>query len=148
MTEPDYRHTCPLCGFEFRKMDGACHTGCPMETRCNMVRCPGCGFEFPDQPKSLSWLRNLFRGGPATPPRNGQCAVTRLEAGDRARLVRLGGSGTARHNHLAAYGLVPGCEISLLQRSPAFVIRVDQTELALDAEIAEELIVEPVRGTA
>jgi ferrous iron transport protein A len=146
MTDPGYRHSCPLCGFEFRKMDTACHPGCPLETRCNMVRCPSCGFEFPDEPKAFYWLRNLFRRRRKASPRPGQCSLTNLETGGRARIVRMASAGDGRRNHLAAYGLVPGCEVLLIQRSPAFVLRVDQTELALDEDIAKEIIVKPIDG--
>jgi Fe2+ transport system protein FeoA len=53
----------------------------------------------------------------------------------------LGGQNTSRHNALAVFGLVPGAEISVVQQRPACVVRVGETELALDTEIACEIFV-------
>ena len=39
------------------------------------------------------------------------------------------------------FGLVPETEITIVQLRPACVIRVGETELALDREIAEEILV-------
>jgi Fe2+ transport system protein FeoA len=38
---------------------------------------------------------------------------------------------------------VPGAELRIVQQQPACVIRVGETELALDREIAREILVEP-----
>jgi Fe2+ transport system protein FeoA len=53
------------------------------------------------------------------------------------------GAGTATwHNNLAVFGLVPGAEVEVVQQRPAPVVRVGETELALDAAIAREIMVE------
>lgn len=44
-----------------------------------------------------------------------------------------------RRNRLAAYGLVRGTAIRVLQRTPALVVAVDGTELALDPRIGHEI---------
>ena len=44
-------------------------------------------------------------------------------------------------DRLAALGVIPGSEIRLHQRSPAFVIEVGETTIALDPEIAGEIFV-------
>lgn len=59
-----------------------------------------------------------------------------LDAGDSAQVDCIECESPARCDRLTAYGLVRGQTVTLLQRQPAFVIRVDETELALDESIA------------
>ena len=59
-----------------------------------------------------------------------------LDAGDSAQVDCIECESSARCDRLTAYGLVRGQTVTLLQRQPAFVIRVDETELALDESIA------------
>ena len=119
--------TCPLCAFAFEKEDTMCGHGCPLGATCRLLRCPSCGYEFPQRPASVSWLERLLG--------------RRDEA---ARVVCVGTEGPGRHGALAAFGLVPGAEIRLVQRRPACVVRVDETELALDANMADEILVAPL----
>jgi DtxR family Mn-dependent transcriptional regulator len=49
-----------------------------------------------------------------------------------------------RRNSLAVYGLVPGSRVVLQQKRPAYVVRVGETELALEAAIACEILVRRV----
>ena len=64
-------------------------------------------------------------------------SVDQLATGQTASVLSLSGS----PNRLAVFGLVPGTEITLLQRRPACVVRVGETELALDLEIARRILV-------
>ena len=59
-----------------------------------------------------------------------------LDAGESAEIDCIECEYPARCDRLAAYGLVRGQTVMLVQRKPAFVIRVDETELALDESIA------------
>jgi Fe2+ transport system protein FeoA len=43
---------------------------------------------------------------------------------------------------LTVFGLTPGTEITLLQRHPSFVLRVGETEVGLDKQIARQILVE------
>jgi Fe2+ transport system protein FeoA len=52
-----------------------------------------------------------------------------------------------RCNSLAAFGLVPGCEIRVIQRYPSSVIGVGETVLALEPDVAGEIVVR-LRETA
>ncbi len=45
---------------------------------------------------------------------------------------------------LAAIGINPGAELFLHQSKPAYVVRLGETELALDQEIATEIFVKPL----
>ncbi len=49
-----------------------------------------------------------------------------------------------RFDRLAALGINPGVALNLHQRKPAFVVRLGETELALDPEIADEIYVRPI----
>ncbi len=42
----------------------------------------------------------------------------------------------ARRERLLAYGLIDGQRITVVQKSPAFVVRVEETELAFDEQVA------------
>lgn len=43
---------------------------------------------------------------------------------------------------LAAYGLVPGCRLTVLQHKPMTVLAVDELELALEHGVARDIWVE------
>lgn len=47
---------------------------------------------------------------------------------------------------LMAYGVVPGARFKLLQRRPAYILQVGQTELALESEIAASVCVDAAPG--
>jgi Fe2+ transport system protein FeoA len=59
-----------------------------------------------------------------------------LSAGQRARIACVQCEHTASCERLMAYGLVQGQSVLLVQKYPAFVIRIDETELALDELVA------------
>lgn len=44
-----------------------------------------------------------------------------------------------RWAHLQAYGLVPGCLVRVVQHSPVTVVQVEQTELALESDLARQI---------
>jgi Fe2+ transport system protein FeoA len=136
--------TCPFCGFEFAKKDTLCQHGCPLSPMCGLMRCPSCQYEFADKPRAISWLGGVLqkrRRAPQDLPAH-LVSVRDLKRGEQARVLCLGGGTSTRHNNLAVFGVVPGAEIQLIQQRPAPVVRVGETELALDAAIAEEILVE------
>jgi Fe2+ transport system protein FeoA len=132
---------CPLCGFEFEAGDTICQHGCPMRTLCNLIRCPSCDYEFPQKPKAVSWLGRLLRR--ESPPED-QCGMVKpvsdLEPGETFEVYSLGAE-ASRRGALSAFGLVPGTDLTVLQQRPACVVRIGETELALDREIAREILV-------
>jgi len=136
-----------MCGFEFQKTDTLCSHGCPLGSMCTMTRCPSCNFEFPKTPKSVSWLARLFGKTPERPrdlPEHVR-TLRELKNGERGRVLCMG-IVTDRHNSLAVFGLAPGAEITLLQQQPACVVQVGETQLALDPEIAESILLDDVDG--
>jgi Fe2+ transport system protein FeoA len=136
---------CPLCGFEFEKLDTLCSHGCPLGGSCNFVRCPSCQYEYPPQPRRIPLIARLFGKGKQLPVLpEGIRSLSELKHGDRARVVCLGGDNGSRHNSLAVFGLVEEAEITLLQQRPSCVVQVGETELAIDSEIAADILVEPL----
>jgi Fe2+ transport system protein FeoA len=140
-----YLH-CPLCGFEFGKQDTACAHGCPLGKFCKLVRCPNCQYEFPEQPEAIGLLQRLFHRPPPVPERRDSIPLTELNEGESSELVCLSCAHSSRRNALAVYGLVPGSRIVLQQKRPAFVVRVGETELALEASIAADVYVKRLDG--
>jgi len=140
---PQYLH-CSLCGFEFETRDTACAHGCPLGKFCKLVRCPACQYEFPERPESIGLLQRLFHRPKPAAPRSDSIPLPDLNEGDTSELVCLNCAHATRRNSLAVYGLVPGSRVVLQQKRPAFVVRVGETELALEAEIARELLVRRV----
>lgn len=136
---------CPLCGFEFAPGDTLCQHGCPMRTYCNLIRCPSCDYEFPSKPAAVSWLARLL--GREGQPGDELCErvqlVSELAPGETREVVSLGAS-ASRRSSLSVFGLVPGSELTLVQQRPACVVRVGETELALDPEIAREILVRTI----
>ncbi|MBI5877430.1 MAG: ferrous iron transport protein A [Chloroflexi bacterium] len=66
-----------------------------------------------------------------------------LASGQSACVTHLTATHPGRSERLMAYGIAPGQVITLVQRHPAFVVRVDETELALDADVARCVAVDP-----
>lgn len=138
--------TCPFCGFEFERDDALCHHGCPLGAMCNLARCPACDYEFPRRLPSGTWLGRLLRRGEAAAPPgpmldSGLVTVEDLCGGERAEVVCLAGESPGRRNSLAVFGLVPGSEITLVQRQPSYVVQVGETVLALEGEVARDIVV-------
>ncbi len=131
-----------MCGFEFDRDDTLCGHGCPLGSLCNLVCCSNCGYEFPDAPRRRSWLARIFTR-PERPPRLplDVRAVSALAPGETATVVCLGERNGSRYGTLSVFGVVAGAQVTLVQRRPACVVRIGETELALDPEIAEELLV-------
>lgn len=70
--------------------------------------------------------------------------VSRLEdlsPGDSARIVFIATRHHARLERLSALGILPGTTIRLHQKSPSFVIRVGETDIALDRSLVSEIYV-------
>ena len=67
-----------------------------------------------------------------------------LEEGEHSELVCLNCPQASRRNALAVYGLTPGSRLILQQKRPTFVVRVGETELALEESIAREIFVKRV----
>jgi Fe2+ transport system protein FeoA len=142
--------TCPLCGWEFERADTLCDHGCPLGAMCTLARCPACDYEFPEKlpAPAVPWWRRLFGRAPkpAPCPETGTLTVRDLRGGDRAEVLGLGGDSPHRRNNLAVFGLVPGSELRVLQRYPSFVVRIGETVLALEDDVARDIVVRRAVG--
>lgn len=70
--------------------------------------------------------------------------LDRLPVGQEGRIVFIVPREAARLVKLSSLGLVPGARIHLQQRTPAAVVRIGETTLALDPEVAGEIYVKRV----
>ncbi len=88
--------------------------------------------------------RLKIRSAPDLAPVAAVRTVADLQPGESARVGCLYCERAARCERLMAYGLVQGQTVTLIQRSPAYVVRVEETELALDEDVARCIEVGPL----
>ncbi len=67
--------------------------------------------------------------------------LTNLPPGQEAKVTQITSQDAGRLARLSAFGLVPGSRITLQQCNPAYVVRVGETEVALDRDVVSEIIV-------
>ena len=65
--------------------------------------------------------------------------LSALAPGNRGIVVRVTRDLTARAERLAALGVTPGAEVSVLQTFPGVVFECDQTELAIERLVARSI---------
>lgn len=70
-----------------------------------------------------------------------ELSVTALKTGERARIVAINSRDSVNTRKLTVFGLLPGTEIEVVQTFPAYVLKIDNTQLALDHEAAAGIIV-------
>ncbi len=121
-----------------------CHSACPMNESCAILCCPQCGYQMVDdsRTKLASRLRRLFGHGKPSPARtpSGMKRLADLDPGQSGEVVAIETRQATRLDRLSALGVVPGSLITLLQRAPAFILRVGETELTVDENIAREIL--------
>ena len=64
-----------------------------------------------------------------------------FEVGSSGRIVFIRPSDSTRLERLSSMGIVAGSVIRLKQKRPSFVLEIDETTLAVDSLIAEEIYV-------
>ncbi len=62
--------------------------------------------------------------------------------GSKARVVALNGLGVKQIESLQAYGLAPGSLVTVVRHKPVTIIHIDNTELALERDLAIQVKVE------
>ncbi|MDP3791702.1 MAG: metal-dependent transcriptional regulator [Candidatus Omnitrophota bacterium] len=72
-------------------------------------------------------------------------SLSKLSAGEAARIVYVLTREHPQLHKLMAFGVTPGAKVFVHQVSPSFVIQVDQTQVALESEIAKEIFVKRVK---
>lgn len=68
-------------------------------------------------------------------------SIVKLRITKKVRVVRLLPVGESQLRKLTAFGILPGAEIEILQTYPTYVLRIGYTQIALDYEIAKNIIV-------
>jgi DtxR family Mn-dependent transcriptional regulator/ferrous iron transport protein A len=66
----------------------------------------------------------------------------RLKPGRSAQVVELRSSDAARLDRLSAYGLVPGSIVYMQQLRPALILRIGETEISLDQDVARDILID------
>lgn len=68
--------------------------------------------------------------------------LTQLRVGQRGHVTAIDSTHAGRLANLSTFGLIPGTSITLTQRHFAYVVMVGETEVALDKEVAQEIMVQ------
>lgn len=71
--------------------------------------------------------------------------VSKLAPGDVGKIVYVLTHKHPQLHKLMSLGIVPGVNMSVHQVSPSFVIQVEETQIALEEEIAQEIFVKRLR---
>lgn len=71
-------------------------------------------------------------------------SLTDLQMGEAAKIVFISSKYHARLDRLSSLGVIPGSVIFLHQKQPTYVIRIGETELALDKDLAKEIFVKKI----
>ena len=89
------------------------------------------------------WQDACDAGAPV--PKEGSCAdcgsvpLTTLGRGARGSVSCLEEPWTSDAAKLASLGILPGVRLRVVQRSPAWVLRMGRTEIALDDALASQI---------
>ena len=146
---------CDLCKREFEESQGrqTC-SACGFVKGCQGVRCPYCYYEMVPQPK---WMKKLFsflrteKGtGPGSPmtqgpvPFSGEATclpLSSLPVNQKAEVTHLEMQDPQRLKKLIAIGVLPGSQITLLQRFPSYVFQIGWSQFSVDRELASSIYV-------
>lgn len=124
------------------------------------VASDACRFEHVLSPEVTDRICTLLGHPPVCPhgrpiPRGPCCGTFRtdvepltlrladMQVGTNGRVGLLGSRRGGRLERLGAMGLVPGVTLRLLQKRPAYVVQVGETEIAVDHDLAAEIFVRP-----
>ncbi|MBI1911517.1 MAG: metal-dependent transcriptional regulator [Deltaproteobacteria bacterium] len=120
-----------------------------------------CSFEHTLSPEVTDNICTLLGHPPTCPhglpiPRGNCCKKTKddlkpivqqlsvLDVGDRGRIIFIASNSHMRLDKLGTLGIVPGSNIKVHQKRPAFVLQIGETTLALDPEIIKEIYVKKI----
>lgn len=68
-------------------------------------------------------------------------SLSELSKGDRGEIAYLHSKDSANLNKLISMGILPGMQISIVQRFPSYIFQVSQTQFAVDKELAKDIYV-------
>lgn len=134
--------TCPLCGYEFDETALSCHSSCAFNESCGIICCPNCGYQVADERKSRlaeALKRMMARRQAITSPVR---PLSTLQPGQSGKVVAIDSNNHTRVERLHVLGLIEDVQVTLEQKRPAYVLRVGFTELSLEREIADSILVD------
>jgi Fe2+ transport system protein FeoA len=150
---------CQLCGYEFDAAKMACHTACPLGSRCAIICCPNCGYQVVDE--SRSRLARLLRKWWKSPPADAQslnldlddgslhnCLLSQAPLGVEVEVQRLAQMPAPRLARLSVFGLIPGSRVTVLQHQPVPVLSIGETELSLSRDFLDQIWVQSPQGAS
>ena len=68
--------------------------------------------------------------------------LTSLSRGESGTIARVAAADPGRLVKLSSLGLMAGVIVTLLQRRPAVVVRIAETQVALDPDVAADIWIE------
>ncbi|MEE9264792.1 MAG: iron dependent repressor, metal binding and dimerization domain protein [Vicinamibacteria bacterium] len=68
-------------------------------------------------------------------------SANQMHTGETARVAYVNTKNYSRLHKLSSFGITPGVKVKLHQRSPAFVLECDETQLAIEEALAEDIYV-------
>jgi DtxR family Mn-dependent transcriptional regulator len=68
-------------------------------------------------------------------------SVEKMFTGEAARVAYLNTKNYPRLQKLSSFGITPGTRVRVHQRSPALVLECDETQVAVEAEVARDIFV-------
>jgi Fe2+ transport system protein FeoA len=138
---------CPLCNYEFEVTAMSCHVSCAFNASCAIICCPNCGYQIPDERKSRlaeAFRRFLARRRGEEENLSSVRALSAMQAGQSGKVIAIHSQNHARIERLNVLGLIPDAQVKLEQKRPTYVLRVGFTELTIEREIADEILVEVI----
>ena len=113
-----------------------------MSGACTLACCPQCGYTTVDinSSRSAGFVARLF----PSRKKGGAVAATLdlAPVGDHVGIAGFAEAMTTGHRELLrAYGIEPGRTVRVEQHLPVTVVQVDQTEVALETDLAKMVFV-------
>jgi Fe2+ transport system protein FeoA len=68
--------------------------------------------------------------------------LSALGLGETGTIARVAAADPGRLVKLSSLGLMAGAEVTLLQRRPAVLVRIAETQVALDPDVAADIWIE------
>lgn len=70
--------------------------------------------------------------------------IKEMETGSSGKITYITSRAKFTLGRLASMGIIPGQEIKLIQKSPSYIISIENTTLALDESLASQIYVKPI----
>ena len=67
--------------------------------------------------------------------------LSRVQVGDQVKVCYINTKSDSRIHKLCHFGIIPGSHIKVHQKSPSFVVQHENTQIAIEQDIADEIFV-------